>query len=463
MLVPMPEQGLDFRMDTRVNNGVRIRCRPAHPKAELTESLPPVFKYPTGRDQGSFSRPQLKVKRLSEYAHLPSEERNGSAGADLVAAHDTVIHAKSRATVPTNLAVFAPEGYYPRLAPRSGLPKRSIDLGGGVVDLDYRGNVGIILINSRNQDFIARRGDRVAQLIAEACCIPDIVKPDSLPTTARGASGFGSLGLTTRPPLHIKSRRHDRLCFLESRMRQKIKDSYHRELHSILFSLPPFLLKRVYHIHPISINSITRHLLSTHILRTLHQHCATLFRSYENSIFQILHPIQTFIPIFSWNVACVFLLFYYSLAKVFEQLLVGAGCVALFRISLPFNPAVGPGSASYRHVPQQKLPYLIPVEASRTVYQLSVHARLMADRLLNNTLYPEVAPQSPVDNHPFIEHFLNILSTFTHHSALSSPAEPSPITGKSIGDGGLVRSLSWDSDSEAGAEEISSEADIEDE
>ena len=63
-----------------------------------------------------------------------------------MAAHDTVIQAKSRATVPTDLAVLAPEGYYPRLAPRSGLSKRGIDLGGGVVDLDYRGNVGIILI-----------------------------------------------------------------------------------------------------------------------------------------------------------------------------------------------------------------------------------------------------------------------------------------------------------------------------
>ena len=150
MLLPMPEQGLNFRMDTRVNNSVRIRCRPAHPKAELTESLPHVFKSPTGRDQGSFSRPQLKVKRLSEYAHSPSRETNGSVGANLVAAHDTVIQAKSRAPVPTDLAVLAPEEYYPRLAPRSGLSKRGIDLGGGVVDLDYRGNVGIILIISGN-------------------------------------------------------------------------------------------------------------------------------------------------------------------------------------------------------------------------------------------------------------------------------------------------------------------------
>ena len=352
MLLAMPEQRLDFRMGTRVNNSVRIQCRPAHPKAELTESLPPVLKSPTGSDQGSFSRPQLKLKRLSEYTHLPSRETNGSVGADLVAAHDTVIQAKSKATVSTDLAVLAPEGYYRRVAPRSGLSKRGIDLGGGVVDLDYRGNVGIILINSGNQDFIATRGDRVAQLIAEACCIPDIVEVDFLPTTARGASGLGSTGLTTRPPLHIKSTRHDRLCFLGSRMRQKIKDSYHRDLQLIPFSLPPFLLKKVYHIRPIPINSITPNPVSTHLPSSFNQHCAIVFRSFENRIFQILHPIQTFIPIFSWNVACVFLLFYYSLAKVFEQLLLGAGCVASFRILLPFDPAVGPGSASYRQVPQ---------------------------------------------------------------------------------------------------------------
>ena len=137
--------------------------------------------------------------------------------------------------------------------------------------------------------------------------------------------------------------------------------------------------------------------------------------------------------------------------------------MALFGISLPFNLAVGPGSASCRQVPQQKSPYLIPVEASGTVNGLSVRARLMADSLLDNTLYPEVAPRSPVDYHPFIEQFLNNLSTFTHHSALSSPADPTPLPGKGKGDGGVVRSLSWDSDSEAGPEQISSEADTEDE
>ena len=87
----------------------------------------------------------------------------------------------------------------------------------------------------------------------------------------------------------------------------------------------------------------------------------------------------------------------------------------------------------------------------------------MADRLLDNTLYPEVAPQTPVDNHPFIEQFLDILSTFTHYSAVSSPAEPSPLPGKGKGGRGLVRSLSWDSDSEAWSEAISSEDDTEDE
>ena len=114
-------------------------------------------------------------------------------------------------------------------------------------------------------------------------------------------------------------------------------------------------------------------------------------------------------------------------------------------------------------VRQQRSPYLIPVEASGTVYQLSVRARIMADRLLDNTLYAEVAPQFPFDNYPIIEQFLNILSTFTHHSALSSPAEPSPLPGKGKGDSGFVRSLSWDSDSQAGSEEISSEADTDDE
>ena len=84
----------------------------------------------------------------------------------------------------------------------------------------------------------------------------------------------------------------------------------------------------------------------------------------------------------------------------------------LFRIPLPFNPAVGPGSASYRQVPQQKSPYLIQVEASGTVYQLSVGAKLIADRLLDNTLYLEMAPENPQST---IIHLLNSSSIFCPH------------------------------------------------
>ena len=82
-------------------------------------------------------------------------------------------------------------------APRSGLAwKHSIDVGAGVVDFDYRGNVGVILFNFSDIDFEVKVGDRVAQLILEKICTPDVVEVESLDETERGAGGYGSTGIS---------------------------------------------------------------------------------------------------------------------------------------------------------------------------------------------------------------------------------------------------------------------------
>jgi deoxyuridine 5'-triphosphate nucleotidohydrolase len=81
-------------------------------------------------------------------------------------------------------------------APRSGLAvKNFIDVGAGVVDYDYRGNVGVVLFNHGEEDFVVKRGDRVAQLILERICTADAVEVDELPGTERGEGGFGSTGV----------------------------------------------------------------------------------------------------------------------------------------------------------------------------------------------------------------------------------------------------------------------------
>jgi len=94
-----------------------------------------------------------------------------------------------------------PEGTYGRVAPRSGLAwKHHIDVGAGVIDADYRGNVGVVLFNHSEKDFPVQVGDRVAQLILERIIVPDVVEVQELPDTIRGAGGFGSTGMAGNTP-----------------------------------------------------------------------------------------------------------------------------------------------------------------------------------------------------------------------------------------------------------------------
>ena len=137
----------------------------------------------------------LYVKKLSESAVLPRQGSSGAAGYDLSSAHSATVPARGQALVNTDLAISIPEGTYARIAPRSGLAyKHSIDVGAGVVDYDYRGNVGVILFNLSDQDFYVNPGDRVAQLIIEKIMTPEVIEVDSLESTQRGPAGYGSTG-----------------------------------------------------------------------------------------------------------------------------------------------------------------------------------------------------------------------------------------------------------------------------
>jgi len=107
-----------------------------------------------------------------------------------------VIPARGKGLCPTDLAIALPAGVYGRVAPRSGLAwKNGIDVGAGVIDEDYRGNVGVILFNHSDSDFSVKVGDRVAQLILEKIAIVDVEETEGeLPATVRGEGGFGSTG-----------------------------------------------------------------------------------------------------------------------------------------------------------------------------------------------------------------------------------------------------------------------------
>lgn len=95
----------------------------------------------------------------------------------------------------TDIQIEIPFGCYGRVAPRSGLAaKNFIDIGAGVIDEDYRGNVGVVMFNHAEEEFEVKKGDRIAQLICEKIFYPDIEEVSTLSTTERGTNGFGSTG-----------------------------------------------------------------------------------------------------------------------------------------------------------------------------------------------------------------------------------------------------------------------------
>ena len=93
-----------------------------------------------------------------------------------------------------------PNGTYGRIAPRSGLAwKKFIDVGAGVIDGDYRGEVGVVLFNHGADDLVVAAGDRVAQLVLERISFAEPTLVESLEDTKRGAGGFGSTGVAQIP------------------------------------------------------------------------------------------------------------------------------------------------------------------------------------------------------------------------------------------------------------------------
>ncbi|KAJ5032611.1 uncharacterized protein L3040_009208 [Drepanopeziza brunnea f. sp. 'multigermtubi'] len=141
------------------------------------------------------TQPALLVKKLSERAQLPTRGSAFAAGYDLYASRETVVPARGKVLVETDISMAVPEGTYGRIAPRSGLAsKHMIDTGAGVIDADYRGQVKVLLFNHGEKDFEVKLGDRVAQLVLERIYTPEVVEVQELEESVRGAGGFGSTG-----------------------------------------------------------------------------------------------------------------------------------------------------------------------------------------------------------------------------------------------------------------------------
>ena len=142
----------------------------------------------------------MKVKIKSESGILPFYETEGSAGMDLRAYLKEPVTLKpgKRILVPTGLYIELPVGYEAQIRARSGLAiKKGIGLvnGIGTIDSDYRGEIGVILINWGEEDFIIENGDRIAQMVIAKYERIEWEESVELSETERGSGGFGHTGV----------------------------------------------------------------------------------------------------------------------------------------------------------------------------------------------------------------------------------------------------------------------------
>jgi len=137
----------------------------------------------------------LKFKQLDANAVLPTRGSNAAAGLDLRCIAPVTLPPHQRVLVRTGLAVSIPEGYYGRIAPRSGLAtKTGLDVLAGVIDADYRGEILCLLYNTGHETVDLNAGSKICQLIIERIITPEAAWSEELTATVRGAGGFGSTG-----------------------------------------------------------------------------------------------------------------------------------------------------------------------------------------------------------------------------------------------------------------------------
>lgn len=142
----------------------------------------------------------MKIEIINKSPHaLPSYQTNGSAGMDLRAhlEKDIVLKPLERSIIPTGLFMALPLGYEAQVRPRSGLAAKyglTVLNSPGTIDADYRGEIGVILVNISNTDFTVKNGERVAQLVISKHARGEWVSVQNLSDTSRGSGGFGSTG-----------------------------------------------------------------------------------------------------------------------------------------------------------------------------------------------------------------------------------------------------------------------------
>jgi dUTP pyrophosphatase len=142
---------------------------------------------------------KIKIVKLKESAVIPEYQTSHSAAVDLAACIEEPVTLESldRAIIPTGLALAIPKGYEAQIRPRSGLAaKHGIAMANGVgtIDADYRGELGVIVVNLSKETFVIEPGMRIAQMIIAKHETAEWELVESLDATERGAGGYGSTG-----------------------------------------------------------------------------------------------------------------------------------------------------------------------------------------------------------------------------------------------------------------------------
>ena len=125
---------------------------------------------------------------------LPTRGTEYSAGLDMSASHDAVVHPGERKLISTGIIVEFPPRTYGRISARSGLSLKGIDIGAGTIDPDYTGIIKVLIINNGKDNFIINSGDKIAQLIVEEYRHVTPYLTTEISVTERGSQGFGSTG-----------------------------------------------------------------------------------------------------------------------------------------------------------------------------------------------------------------------------------------------------------------------------
>lgn len=139
----------------------------------------------------------VKIK-AEDKSLIPEYKSHAAAGVDLMASHEGELEPGSRGMVKTGISIELPEGYEAQVRPRSGLAvKNGVTVlnSPGTIDADYRGEIGVILINHGKETFTYKKGDRIAQMIVAPVVQADFILSEELTETERGAGGFGHTGV----------------------------------------------------------------------------------------------------------------------------------------------------------------------------------------------------------------------------------------------------------------------------